>query len=194
MFWRPVRSPTNPAPTSINGATLPRIATLPRVGCVTCASIFSRVLLPAPLRPMMPTTSPGSTEKLTSSRALKGEASIAGRPRRRSTAFDTVALRLFEGERRYSFVTWSSSMTCIRFGQAGWSMTADQSARQAAQPASHSPRSRLDQVIELFLHAADPSSQSLGVERIDLAEDAEQIGKVKTRLLREQFAGSRVLH
>ena len=50
----------------------------PRVGSVMRLRIFSSVLLPAPLRPMMPTTSPGCTSKLTSSSAQN--ASDAGRP------------------------------------------------------------------------------------------------------------------
>ena len=41
----------------------------PAVGSVIRLRIFSRVLLPAPLRPMMPTTSPCWTSKETSLRA-----------------------------------------------------------------------------------------------------------------------------
>jgi len=41
----------------------------PEVGGVMRDRIFSRVDLPAPLRPMMPTTSPGSMEKETSRNA-----------------------------------------------------------------------------------------------------------------------------
>ncbi len=51
----------------------------PDVGVEILASNFRSVLLPAPLWPMMPTTSPCSMEKLTSSSALNGA--------RRSTGF-----------------------------------------------------------------------------------------------------------
>ena len=44
------------------------------------ASSFSSVLLPAPLWPMMPTTSPCSMLKLTSSSALNGARSSTGLP------------------------------------------------------------------------------------------------------------------
>src|ERR1700752_2909662 len=42
---------------------------LPLVGSVTLEITFRRVLLPAPLRPRIPTTSPCATSKLTSSSA-----------------------------------------------------------------------------------------------------------------------------
>jgi len=43
----------------------------PEVGAVTCDMILSNVLFPAPFRPMMPSTSPSSSSKLTSARAQK---------------------------------------------------------------------------------------------------------------------------
>ena len=58
MFSRPVSSPWNPVPTSSRLATRPRISMRPWVGSVMRLRIFRSVLLPAPLRPMMPTTSP----------------------------------------------------------------------------------------------------------------------------------------
>src|SRR5258706_3539348 len=73
-------------------------------------------------------------------------------------------------------------------------MTTHQCARQAAQCASHSPSSRLDQITELLLRAPEPPPETLRAERIDLAEDPKQIGKVKARLLRKELPGSRVLH
>src|SRR5215475_4359979 len=45
------------------------MSTCPVVGWVIRDRIFSSVDLPAPLRPMIPTTSPGATSKLTSLRA-----------------------------------------------------------------------------------------------------------------------------
>ena len=45
-------------PTSSRLATRPRNVTRPSVGSVMRLRIFSSVLLPAPLRPMMPRTSP----------------------------------------------------------------------------------------------------------------------------------------
>ena len=53
-------------PTSSRLATRPRMVTRPRVGSVIRLRIFNSVLLPAPLRPMMPSTSPRLTSKLTS--------------------------------------------------------------------------------------------------------------------------------
>src|SRR5207244_2135069 len=52
-------------------ATRPRKVTLPSVGSVIRERIFSKVDLPAPFRPMMPTTSPRLTSKDTSFRAQK---------------------------------------------------------------------------------------------------------------------------
>ncbi len=66
MFSRPVSSGWKPAPTSSSEATRPRISTRPAVGSVMRERILSSVDLPAPLRPMMPMTSPGWTSKLTS--------------------------------------------------------------------------------------------------------------------------------
>ncbi len=53
-------------PTSSSDPTRPWIDTVPCVGSVIRERIFSSVLLPAPLRPMMPTTSPARTSKLMS--------------------------------------------------------------------------------------------------------------------------------
>ena len=58
MFSRPVSSGWKPVPTSSSEPTRPRISARPVVGAVMRDRIFSSVLLPAPLRPMMPTTSP----------------------------------------------------------------------------------------------------------------------------------------
>ena len=52
-------------------ATRPRTSMRPVVGYVIRDRIFSSVLLPAPLRPMIPRTSPSSTEKDTSLRAQR---------------------------------------------------------------------------------------------------------------------------
>ena len=64
MFSRPVSSGWKPVPTSSRLATRPRSvdAAFGRLG--DAARIFSSVLLPAPLRPMMPRTSPRLTSKL----------------------------------------------------------------------------------------------------------------------------------
>ena len=53
-------------PTSSSEPTRPWISAQPVVGSVMRERIFSSVLLPAPLRPMMPTTSPCSTSNETS--------------------------------------------------------------------------------------------------------------------------------
>ncbi len=56
MFSRPVSSGWKPVPTSSSEPTRPRTVTVPSVGSVTRERILSRVLLPAPLRPTMPST------------------------------------------------------------------------------------------------------------------------------------------
>ena len=53
-------------PTSSRLATRPRRDHAPRVGSVMRLRIFNKVDLPAPFRPMMPSTSPRLTSKLTS--------------------------------------------------------------------------------------------------------------------------------
>ena len=85
----------------------------PLDGELICASILSSVDLPAPLWPMMPTTSPRSIEKLTSSRALNSGRSGTALPVRRAPVFKTVCLRLCRAPRRYSLVRRSTSMTGI---------------------------------------------------------------------------------
>ena len=69
MFSRAVRSISNPAPSSISGATLPRTVTLPRVGQKMPEITFKRVLLPQPFSPTMANGSPRFTVKLTLRRA-----------------------------------------------------------------------------------------------------------------------------
>ncbi len=69
MFSRPVSSGWNPVPTSSRLPTRPPSSIRPVVGAVIRLMILRRVLLPAPLRPMIPTTSPQLTSKLTSWRA-----------------------------------------------------------------------------------------------------------------------------
>jgi hypothetical protein len=68
MLRRPLRSGSNPTPRPRKEATSPATVTVPEVGRVTPERIRSRVLLPAPLRPMMPSDSPTGIEKLTSSK------------------------------------------------------------------------------------------------------------------------------
>ncbi len=67
---RPVASMSKPEPSSSSAATRPLTATSPCVGASVPAMICSRVLLPLPFRPMMPTASPRSTVRLTSSSAV----------------------------------------------------------------------------------------------------------------------------
>ena len=57
----------------------PRTRTSPLVGAVTRERIFKSVLFPAPLRPMMPSTSPRLTSKDTSRRAHSVSSSVGGR-------------------------------------------------------------------------------------------------------------------
>src|SRR5271157_5042895 len=72
MFSRPVSSGWNPVPTSSRLPTRPWTSTSPSVGSVIRERIFSSVLFPAPLRPMIPTTSPGRTSNDTSFNAQNG--------------------------------------------------------------------------------------------------------------------------
>ena len=58
MFSRPVISLLKPVPTSSMEATRPRMRISPSEGAVMRESSFSKVDLPAPLRPMMPRASP----------------------------------------------------------------------------------------------------------------------------------------
>ena len=93
-FSRPVSSEWKPVPTSRRLATRPRTSTRPSVGRVMRESTFKSVLLPAPLRPMTPTTSPASTAKLTSRSAQMDGAMGALRGRRRAPrARSTIASR-----------------------------------------------------------------------------------------------------
>ncbi len=69
MFSRPVSSGWNPVPTSRMLPTRPRIVAVPLVGGVIRVRILSSVDLPAPFRPMKPTTSPSSISNETSCRA-----------------------------------------------------------------------------------------------------------------------------
>src|SRR5271169_3221235 len=76
MFSRPVRSCWKPAPSSSRPASLPRTATSPSAGCSTPQMHLSRVDLPEPLRPRMPTVSPSRTVSETSSRAQKSSVDL----------------------------------------------------------------------------------------------------------------------
>src|ERR1700722_15063044 len=76
MFSRPVRSCWKPAPSSSNPASLPRTATSPEVGWSPPQMHLSRVDLPEPLRPRMPTVSPSRTVSDTPSRAQKSSVDL----------------------------------------------------------------------------------------------------------------------
>ena len=77
MFSRPVSSGWKPVPTSSRLATRPAMVTRPSLGSVMRDRIFSSVDLPAPLRPMMPSTSPRLTSKLTSFSAQNSSVAVA---------------------------------------------------------------------------------------------------------------------
>ena len=64
IFSCPVRSISKPEPSSSMGTMLPRLVTVPSVGFKMPEITFKMVLLPAPLWPMMPMTSPLYTSKL----------------------------------------------------------------------------------------------------------------------------------
>jgi hypothetical protein len=69
IFSLAVNSSSKPAPNSIIGEITPLTVTFPFVGFITPLTTFNKVLLPAPLLPIKPTTSPFSTLKLTSFKA-----------------------------------------------------------------------------------------------------------------------------
>ena len=86
-FSRPVSSGWKPVPTSSNEPTRPQISARPSVGSVMRARILSTVLLPAPLRPTIPSVSPGSSSKVTSFRAqIVWRAARGAAPTRRRKA------------------------------------------------------------------------------------------------------------
>ena len=58
MFSLAVSSGSNPAPSSIIGEILPFTSTVPVVGLYTPLTTLRSVLFPAPLAPIIPTTSP----------------------------------------------------------------------------------------------------------------------------------------
>ena len=68
-------------PTSSSALSRPRTRATPAVGAVIRARIRSSVVLPAPLRPMMPTSSPLPTVNDTSCSAQKSSPLAARRPR-----------------------------------------------------------------------------------------------------------------
>ena len=65
-FSRPENSGLKPAPSSSSAATRPCTVTRPTVGVRVPAISCSSVLLPAPLRPTMPTFSPAPMSNVTS--------------------------------------------------------------------------------------------------------------------------------
>src|SRR5512135_3658663 len=88
MFSRPVSSGWKPVPTSSRLAIRPWMSIAPVVGRVIRVRSLSSVLLPAPLRPMIPTTSPWRISKSTSRSAQKASRSCWPSPkgcRRRCT-------------------------------------------------------------------------------------------------------------
>jgi len=86
MFSRPVSSRWKPVPTSSSDPTRPRVTARPAVGGVIRARILSSVVLPAPLRPMIPTVSPSATSN-EMSRSAQNSSPSSARPRRRRNEF-----------------------------------------------------------------------------------------------------------
>src|SRR5258708_7068580 len=76
VFSRPVSSGWKPVPTSSNEPTRPESSIRPVVGVVMRERTLSSVLLPAPLRPITPMTSPFSTSNETSLSAQKVDAFV----------------------------------------------------------------------------------------------------------------------
>ena len=76
IFSLPVKSGSNPAPNSINGAIAPLTETFPMVGSRTPAIIFSNVLFPEPLEPIRAKESPLEILKEISFKAQKSSLCI----------------------------------------------------------------------------------------------------------------------
>ena len=89
IFSLAVRSPSNPAPSSINGAIEPLIRTFPLYGFKIPQISFSNVDFPDPFVPMIPQASPFFTSKLTSFNA-KNSLNISSL----RTSFTKYSLRL----------------------------------------------------------------------------------------------------
>src|SRR5688500_3785506 len=85
-FSRPVKSGWKPVPTSSSAPARPHTCASPEVGSVTPERIFRSVVFPAPLRPMIPSTSPRGTSKLTPPRAASSPCSGRAVPRARWSA------------------------------------------------------------------------------------------------------------
>ncbi len=85
-FSEPVRSSWNPTPSSMIDAILPRVETVPDVGAITPAMSFSKVDLPVPLSPMMPSDSPMLTVMSTPSSAVTVSPVETGSKRRQGFA------------------------------------------------------------------------------------------------------------
>ena len=97
IFSLPVSSGWNPVPTSSKLATRPLISTRPTDGSVIRDSTLRRVDLPAPLRPMMPTTSPLLISKLTFFSAQNSSISALDRLPRGAWAFGDGAADFCQG-------------------------------------------------------------------------------------------------
>src|ERR1051325_5028280 len=128
MFSRPVNSGWKPVPTSNKLPTRPYSLMFPVVGSTMRERTFNRVDLPAPLRPMMPTTSPGFTSKLTSFNAHKAALPLpspAGRRVKGARRALTRASRKvpYEASRvpmRYSLLRFSTLIIgCILLDEIG---------------------------------------------------------------------------
>ena len=94
MFSRPVSSGWKPVPTSSSEPTRPVTSAQPAVGSVIRERIFSSVLLPAPLWPIRPTTSPCSIVSETSRSAQS--VSPSGCSRRRPASRPSEPLGRFD--------------------------------------------------------------------------------------------------
>src|SRR5574341_1929918 len=105
MFSRPLSSGSNPVPTSISEPTRPWISARPLVGSTIRERILSKVLFPAPFRPMMPTICPCGISK----EASRSAQMISDPPRRpfRLNRFRTPPERK---SRRVSYTWLSASM------------------------------------------------------------------------------------
>src|SRR5687767_5674293 len=142
-FSRPVRSWWNPAAISSSAPTRPRTSARPSVGGMIFVNVLRMVDLPAPFRPMMPSTSPGRTWKLTSWRAQNWFAASSCRrvalPMSRRAVAGIRSRRLsWRSPRRNFFQTFSKSTPGSRdgrsdiFGKGGLGAVEEEARRQQA--------------------------------------------------------------
>src|SRR5215212_1614784 len=142
MFSRPDSSPSKPVPSSMIGASTPRVITSPSDGGMMPAITRSSVDFPAPLPPMIPNASPGSSDSETPSSARNGF-----RPVLRRSAHSFRLGAFWAGyetlmSRQMTELMSGSQMRIKTGGHAAEREPADQQRRQRQRDADAEQRAR----------------------------------------------------